>query len=91
MTDPHAGETLDSGIAIIGMAGRFPGARNIADFWRNLRDGVESVVRYTDAELGRLIGALRDSGIYDGALIVVTSDHGEEFWEHGNFEHGQSL
>ena len=51
MTDPHAGETLDSGIAIIGMAGRFPGARNVAEFWRNLRDGVESVVRYTDAEL----------------------------------------
>ena len=51
MTDPQAGETLDSGIAIVGMAGRFPGARNVAEFWRNLRDGVESIVRYTDEEL----------------------------------------
>ena len=35
-----------STIAIVGMAGRFPGARNIAEFWRNLRDGVESI-RYS--------------------------------------------
>lgn len=30
-------------VAIVGMAGRFPGARNLAEFWGNLRDGVESV------------------------------------------------
>ena len=33
------------------MAGRFPGARNIAEFWRNLREGVESIRDRTDAEL----------------------------------------
>jgi acyl transferase domain-containing protein len=38
-------------IAIIGMAGRFPGASTTDQFWRNLRDGVESVTRFTDAEL----------------------------------------
>ena len=38
-------------IAIVGMAGRFPGARNIDEYWRNLRDGVESVRRYSDDEL----------------------------------------
>ncbi len=30
-------------IAVVGMAGRFPGARNLSEFWRNLRDGVESI------------------------------------------------
>ncbi|MGW3493182.1 beta-ketoacyl synthase N-terminal-like domain-containing protein, partial [Streptomyces sp. NPDC001020] len=30
-------------MAIVGMAGRFPGAPDIASFWRNIRDGVESV------------------------------------------------
>ncbi|MGB8845256.1 MAG: SDR family NAD(P)-dependent oxidoreductase, partial [Terracidiphilus sp.] len=40
-----------SAIAIVGMAGRFPGARNTAEFWRNLRDGVESIRDLTDAEL----------------------------------------
>jgi acyl transferase domain-containing protein/acyl carrier protein len=33
------------------MAGRFPGARDLEAFWRNLRDGVESLVRFTDDEL----------------------------------------
>ena len=38
-------------IAIIGMACRFPGARNVDEFWHNLRDGVESITYLTDEEL----------------------------------------
>ena len=38
-------------IAIIGMAGRFPGASNIDEFWANLRDGVESIRPFTPEEL----------------------------------------
>lgn len=38
-------------IAIIGMAGRFPGAENIEEFWQNLHDGVESISVFTDEEL----------------------------------------
>src|ERR1035438_84975 len=40
-----------STIAIVGMAGRFPGARNVREFWQNLREGVESIRSRTDAEL----------------------------------------
>jgi acyl transferase domain-containing protein/thioesterase domain-containing protein len=40
-----------SAIAIVGLAGRFPGARNIGEFWRNLRDGVEAIQPLSDAEL----------------------------------------
>ncbi|MGE0127971.1 MAG: SDR family NAD(P)-dependent oxidoreductase [Blastocatellales bacterium] len=39
------------GIAIIGLAGRFPGAKNIDEFWRNLRDGVETISFFSDEEL----------------------------------------
>jgi acyl transferase domain-containing protein/acyl carrier protein len=39
------------GIAIIGMSGRFPDACNLVEFWRNLRDGVESVTTFTDEQL----------------------------------------
>ncbi|MBU7586542.1 MAG: acyltransferase domain-containing protein [Nostoc sp. TH1S01] len=39
------------GIAIIGMAGRFPGAKNVAQFWQNLCNGVESISFFSDAEL----------------------------------------
>jgi len=38
-------------IAIIGMAGRFPGARNIQEFWRNLRDGVEGISFFSGPQL----------------------------------------
>jgi len=46
-------ETNDSkeGIAIIGMSGRFPKAKNIAEFWQNLRDGVECISFFSDEEL----------------------------------------
>src|SRR4051794_19830660 len=40
-----------NGIAIIGQAGRFPGARNVEEFWANLRGGVESISFFTDEEL----------------------------------------
>ncbi|HEX8557860.1 MAG TPA: SDR family oxidoreductase [Pyrinomonadaceae bacterium] len=45
--DDHAA----SEVAIVGMAGRFPGAKNLGEFWRNLRDGVESVSFFTPEEL----------------------------------------
>ena len=38
-------------IAIIGMSGRFPGAANVDEFWNNLKNGVDSVTFFTDAEL----------------------------------------
>jgi acyl transferase domain-containing protein/acyl carrier protein len=40
-------------IAVVGMAGRFPGARNLDEFWRNLVEGVESISRFSDEELLR--------------------------------------
>ena len=38
-------------VAIIGMAGRFPGAGDLAQYWQNLHDGVESITFFTDEEL----------------------------------------
>ncbi|HEY0172382.1 MAG TPA: amino acid adenylation domain-containing protein [Pyrinomonadaceae bacterium] len=38
-------------VAVVGMAGRFPGARTVEQFWQNLRDGVESVTFFSDEEL----------------------------------------
>ena len=38
-------------VAIVGMSGRFPGARNLDELWRNLRDGVESVSFFSAEEL----------------------------------------
>ena len=42
---------IANGIAIVGIAGRFPGAPTIDTFWRNLCDGVESITTFPDEEL----------------------------------------
>ena len=42
-----------SAIAVVGMAGRFPGARNIDEFWRNLRDSVESIRQLSSGRSAR--------------------------------------
>jgi amino acid adenylation domain-containing protein len=47
----RASAVTDNRIAIVGMSGRFPGARNVAQFWRSLCDGVESITRFSEAEL----------------------------------------
>lgn len=41
----------ENAIAIVGMAGRFPGARNVTDFWQNLKHGVEAIRPLSDSEL----------------------------------------
>ncbi len=38
-------------IAVVGMAGRFPGARSLQDFWHNLAQGIDSITRFSDEEL----------------------------------------
>jgi arylsulfatase A-like enzyme len=48
-------------------------------------------VRYVDAQVGRFIDTLKQEKLYDQALIILTSDHGEEFLEHGSLDHGQNL
>ena len=44
-------------------------------------------LRLIDSELGKLFTKLKERGLYDRALIIVTADHGEEFGEHGTFGH----
>jgi arylsulfatase A-like enzyme len=49
-------------------------------------------IRYTDEQLiGPLITTLKDLGVYDRTMIIFTSDHGEEFFEHRGWGHGHSL
>jgi len=48
-------------------------------------------IAYVDHELGRLFGEIRKMGLSEDSVIVFTSDHGEEFREHGSFGHGFTL
>ncbi|WP_095980633.1 SDR family NAD(P)-dependent oxidoreductase [Melittangium boletus] len=72
MSDIDTGERLYD-IAIVGMAGRFPGARDVEAFWRNLRDGVEPLTPLTDEELlasGIEPDALKEPGYVKAGFLL---------------------
>jgi arylsulfatase A-like enzyme len=65
-------------------------ARSDADkAW--IRALYEAEVRALDDNIGAVLDTLRGLDLYDGALIAFTSDHGEEFWEHGAQGHAHTL
>jgi arylsulfatase A-like enzyme len=51
----------------------------------------DAEVAANDAAFGQLLEELRGRGLYDGSLIVFVSDHGEEFYDHGDWVHGKTL
>ncbi|HEY7306732.1 MAG TPA: sulfatase [Bryobacteraceae bacterium] len=60
-------------------------------FIRQAIDRYDGEILHNDKSLELLAGKLKQLGILESTLIVVVSDHGEEFWEHGWTAHGQSL
>jgi acyl transferase domain-containing protein len=65
-------------IAIVGMAGRFPGARHPGEFWRNLAGGVESIARLSDREIlesGVPERLLRDPRYVKAAPVLEQPGH----------------
>lgn len=67
-------------------AGRMP-----ADARQRLVDLYDGQVRWADAQVGVLLEQLEAAGRLARTVVIVTADHGEEFWEHGNYEHGHSF
>jgi arylsulfatase A-like enzyme len=67
--------------------------RNLPDVERRTIAGLyDGEIRYSDdALIGPLVAKLKERKIYDETMIIVTSDHGEEFFDHGSWEHGHSL
>ena len=58
------------------------------EYVRALYDGG---IAYTDSQLGMLFAMLEESGALERSIVIVTSDHGEQFWEHGSWRHGMNL
>lgn len=55
------------------------------------KDWYDGSIREMDTQLGRLVERLQTLGLADKTLIAFTSDHGEEFLEHGRTFHGHTL
>jgi len=71
------------------MAEAPPGER--ARFEEYCRRMYAEEVRYADRWVGELLAELKRRHVYDDAVIAIISDHGEELFEHGAFEHGHSM
>ncbi len=72
------------GIAVIGMAGRFPGAHNVNEFWQNLRAGIESIRFPDDSEL--LAGHADPASLRDPDYVKAVSVlDGMEMFDAGFF------
>jgi arylsulfatase A-like enzyme len=56
-----------------------------------MRDRYDEGIRYVDGLLAGLVGFLEHSGLDQETTLVVTTDHGEEFLEHGGLGHGTHL
>ncbi len=59
---------------------------------QNIVDLYDGEIKYTDEVLIKpLVEQLKKMGIYDNTLLIITSDHGEEFLDHGGWLHGRTL
>ena len=62
-----------------------------AEAKRWLHDLYQGEVRYVDDRIGSFISTLKEAGLYENALIVLFSDHGEELLDHSGVDHGHTL
>jgi arylsulfatase A-like enzyme/uncharacterized membrane protein YbhN (UPF0104 family) len=87
--DPYFRHPYD-GHGISHRANPTPDPGNAA-FVKEMKELYAGEVRYWDAQLGRLLDGLKKRGLYDDTLVIVLSDHGEEFADHDGFWHGTTL
>ncbi|MCL5670167.1 MAG: sulfatase [Acidobacteria bacterium] len=94
--DPHAPYLPHPGFAFGNSArevGGVPAGTDPAR-WAKRRQDLrlyDAEIGFTDHHIGRLLDALKREGLYDDALIVFFSDHGEEFLDHGRFGHMRTV
>ena len=58
---------------------------------RRINDLYDGEILWTDHQIGRLFGHLKERNLWEDTLLAVTSDHGEEFQEHNSFHHIRTL
>ncbi|MBI3783927.1 MAG: sulfatase [Deltaproteobacteria bacterium] len=88
--DPDYSGSIDGSLKSmlgLGVFGMIPPEREI----RHLRGLYDGEVAFNDMQFGRLLDTLERLELADESVVIATSDHGEEFYEHGARDHGHSL
>ncbi len=57
------------------------------DDWRQIITCYNATVTFIDSEIGRLVNAMKDAGVYENTILIVTSDHGTMHGGHGLLSH----
>jgi arylsulfatase A-like enzyme len=57
---------------------------------QSLEARYDGEIRFLDEQFGRLRRGLEERGLSQRTTVLVVGDHGEEFWDHGSFEHGHT-
>ncbi|QRN99308.1 amino acid adenylation domain-containing protein [Archangium violaceum] len=86
MSEFESMEFSEGDIAVIGMSGRMPGARSLGSFWRNLREGVESISRFSPEELEPMPGLPADPWKHPGFVPAGAVLEGIELFDHDFFD-----
>lgn len=104
-TDPHApylprspfkerfAAGVDSGLGLHPAVEDLTQGRkaSTSEIRRALVDLYDAEIAFNDEQFGRLVEWLKAHDLYDDTVIVVTADHGEEFDDHGRWQHGFTL
>jgi len=106
VTDPHSPYTPPDFAADLFGINQYTPISNGTNTFRNIKKGKISPTpsqieflktRYdqeifsTDHSFGRLLEKLKNTAVYKNMVIVLTADHGEEFFDHGGLQHGHTL
>jgi arylsulfatase A-like enzyme len=96
-TAPHLGRFSEANPAaeaikldeLVGKSHRHtPPAKDVQEY---VRQRYDEEIRVADDGIRHLVDQLKARGRWENTALIITSDHGEEFWDHGGFEHGHTL
>jgi arylsulfatase A-like enzyme len=62
-----------------------------AKFGNGIKDAYDNALHWTDRNVSAVLGEIEGSGLFDRTLVVIASDHGESFYEHGMEGHARNL
>lgn len=72
--------------------GRIKGGKPVSERDKlRIKNLYKSEVTYSDKVFGDFRAQMEEAGLWEDTMVIITADHGEEFWEHGSVGHGHNV